>query len=1019
MTIYKTILLTITVLLTSTPAKAQQFQASLSHYTTDNGLCSNAVAEIKQDDFGYIWIATWNGLSRFDGFNFYNYRTGNGSHIPNLHNRIENMTFDYAQNIWMRMYDGRIFVLNRLRDTFINPFENVSNSEDYRTLYPLFRMSNGDILAIIDGVGIYKMRLDKDTPIMQLITTGKHAVKCIAEGYHNDIWAGTDHGLFRVDISNLSTERKGLFENENITALFSNGYNIYVGCASGNIYLYSYGQEPKIIRNGTGLSVLSVFLDSQGLIWFADSRFGVNKIDLTTGVERHYEHRVLIPEYDATGGIFKENNGTLWIRMNHGGYGYYNRETDEVEYFHNDPTNPWNLPNTVHASCELPEGVVFLSTSRKALEKLDILKNTISRTLLVPNAETPVENEIRGIYYDKKHKQLFIGNKNNTLFVINNDGSRTTIHTDSQGNPIGRIYGISKDNEDNIWISSKDHGVFKMTRQNGGFHIQNFCHDPNNKYSLSSNAAYQTVADKKGNIWVATYAQGVNVITRDKNGKTVILNVNNEMRQYPHNSFLKVRSIALANDGKIWAGTSDGILTLSLEGKKVNIEKIKNSKEEPEKILQCTDIIYLAKDNNGDMWVGTNGGGIAHAIGQDSNGAWLFDSFGIRDGLPSEEIKSIAFDLNNNVWMATDHMICSFNPSKRIFTIFSNLDGVDETICSEGAAITLPNGNILFGTLKGYYTVDRKKLVTKNASILKLRITDFFLNDELVSPQLNDYYDYYVPDAKEVKLPNHNFSFGFRFAAMNFQLQHRIHYQYMLEGYDQDWRNPDKTHIANYIDIPTGKYRFKVKAFLLDSPDKFDQRIITVTVPPYFLLSSNAIWLYMAITLILSIALMFWRQNNIKKKQNLKVLKLGPEEMAFVHEEDYQFMKSQLEWMEANFTIPDLKIDDLVAQSGLSREAYFEQMKELTGFSPKEFINDFRMKKAIMFLENTSVSITDIAQKTGFSDPNTFARIFKQITGITPSKYREQKKQKSEKDQQQNQETENDTEATDSYEIIE
>ena len=863
---YKAILLTVVAtLLLPLQARAQQVQASLSHYSTEDGLSSNAIAEIKQDDYGYLWIATWNGLSRFDGFNFFNYQTGNASHIPNLHNRIFSLTVDQQQNLWMQMYDGRIFVLNRLTDTIINPFDDVSGSDEYRASFPPFCMSNGDILGAFKGVGMYKMKLEKGKPNMELITTANLNVTCIAEGYHDDIWVGTERGLHRVDIGNLSIHRQGLFEDEEISALYSNGYNIFVGCKSGSIYIYSYGQEPQQVRKPTGRGILSIFVDSHDLIWFADSGFGAYRLTRDGSSEKHFEQWVPVPEHDGTGGVFREANGTVWVRMNHGGYGYYNRQTDEVEYFHNDPSNPWNLSNTVNASIELPEGVVFMSTSRRKLEKLEILKNNITRTLLVPNAASPVENEIRGMLYDKERKLLLLGNKDNTLFIIKPDGSRTTITHDSKGNPIGRTYGIAQDSKGNYWLSSKDHGLFKMTPNgSGGYTVQNFCHDDNNKYSLSSNNAYQCVEDQQGNIWVATYGGGVNVLTRNREGNQVFLHAKNDVVRYPRNSFMKVRTIARDKDGKIWAGTTDGILMMWIEKGKVMIEKLENSKQEPQKILMSTDIVYLAPDRHGSIWVGTNGGGLAHAIAKDSDGAWLFESFGNQDGLPSEEIKSITFDQNNNVWFATENILCSYNQSKKIFTTFSNLDGVDETMCSEGAAITLPNGNVLFGTLNGYYTVDRKKLVTDNGSMLKLRITDFFLNDEVVSPRLNDYYDYYVPDAKQVVLPEHNMVFSFRFAAMNYQLQHRIHYQYMLEGYDKHWRNADKTRMAIYADVPTGNYRFKVKAFLLESPDKFDIKIIEVEVPPYFLLSRNAIWIYLALFMAAALGLMFMRQHKLR-----------------------------------------------------------------------------------------------------------------------------------------------------------
>ena len=636
--------------------------------------------------------------------------------------------------------------------------------------------------------------------------------------------------------------------------------------------------------------------------------------------------------------------------------------------------------------------------------------------MLVSNSESPLDNEIRGMYYDHKRKLLLMANKNNALFVIAENGSRTAINHDDAGSPIGRIYGISEDSKGNYWLASKDHGLFKMSpKSGGGFSLTNFRHDDNDKYSLSSNAAYQAVEDRQGNIWVVTYGGGVNVLTRNKSGKYIFLNAKNEMRKYPRNSHMKMRTIALDRDGRVWAGSTDGILLMSLKNGKITIEKMQNSEEEPEKILMSNDIVYLVSDKNGYMWVGTNGGGLAHATGKDSKGTWLFESFGTEDGLPSEEIKGMTFDQHGNVWFATDHILCSYDVQKKIFTTYSNLDGVDETLCSEGAAITLPNGNILFGTLNGYYTVDRKKLITNNGSMLKLRITDFFINDKLVSPNLNDYFNYYVPEAKRVVLTSHDLSFSFRFAAMNYQLQHRMNYQYKLEGYDMDWRNADKKRLAYYANVPTGTYRFKVKAFLLESPDKYDMRTIEVVVPPYFLLSSNAVWIYMLGILIISLVLMFWRQHRIAAKQ-LKVLKLGPQEIAFVNNKDYDFVKEQLNWLETQFTNPQLKSEDMIAKSGLEREEYLQQLMNLTGMTPKEFISDFRMKKAIMFVENTTDTIAQIAEKTGFSDPVYFTRAFKQTTGLTPSKYREQ--MAGQKNGEQTETNKTETEETDEYEII-
>jgi hypothetical protein len=348
----------------------------------------------------------------------------------------------------MRMYDGRVFVLKRSIDTFLNPFEDVSGSDEFRTQKPIFVTSSGDMLIVIDGVGLYKLRIEGNQFKSQLITVGDLKISSIAEGYQDDIWLGTNEGLHRMDASNLTVERKGLFLDEKVLCVYSNGYNVFAGTESGKIVSFSYGQDSETIRSG-GTPVETIFVDSHGLVWFTDKRMGVSRLNPETGNEKFFTHNVKLPDYDGNGGKFTESNGIVWMAMNRGGFGYYNRETDEVEYFHNDPSNPWNLSNTVNAMLVTNEGVVFESTSMRGLEKLELVNKTIERVLLSPDATEPLENEVRGMLYDKAKKQLLISNKAGRLFVIQDNGTRLVITQTNEGKPLGRIYGISKDSKGN------------------------------------------------------------------------------------------------------------------------------------------------------------------------------------------------------------------------------------------------------------------------------------------------------------------------------------------------------------------------------------------------------------------------------------------------------------------------------------------------------------------------------------------------------------------------------------------
>ena len=854
----KTILFsTLALLMLSVPTelRAQQLQASLSHYSTEDGMPSNTIAALRTDDYGFLWLATWNGISRFDGYHFYNYKTGVARGVRGLPNRVDNMVIDLSQNIWLKMYDGRVFVINRKTDRIEDPLEGISNHDDFHVDYFFnpYVTSTGDVLISYDDIGLYKLRLDRNGFKQDLIATGQLTVNGVVEGYRNDIWAATDKGVHRINMVNMSLERRGYFLNEHITRLATNGYNIFAGTKSGKILQFSYGRDSTLVKD-IGREITSLYVDKHGQIWFSDLGDGAYRLDPQTGDVKFYNQRVLAPEFTSRGAEFGEALGVLWIRMNHGGYGYYNRATDEVEYFHNDPSNPWNLSNTVNARLEMNDGVVWESTNRRGLEKLEVMKQTIARTLLVKNPTSSLDNEIRAMLHDKKRNHTLLANKHGQIFVFDGKMNHlSTITHDNNGHPIGRPYGMSQDSKGNYWVSDKDNGLFKITPNGNSYSVENIRHNDKDPYSLSDNAAYQCVEDRQGNIWVATYGGGVNVLRKDKNGRYIALHAKNVMKRYPPNRYRKVRTIAMDKEGKIWAGTTDGILTLQIRNNNIILHPLEMS-DDMTKCLMSNDIVCLATDSHGTMWVGTNSGGLSRAVKKDSKGRWEFENFGIEQGLPSEEIYAVTFDNKGNVWFSTEHILCSFDPQKKILTTFSSLDGVDDTMCSEGAAITLSNGNVIFGTLEGYYFVDRNKLVTKKGSLLKLRITDFFLNGIIQTPRMPDQpFDYYVPESKSVKLPDANSTFAFRFAALNYQFQHRIHYQYMLEGYDDEWQNAGKDRMATYSNLSGGTYQFKVKAFLLESPENYDIRTIEVVVPYSF--TSFIVYF---ILLLLVAGLVYW-----------------------------------------------------------------------------------------------------------------------------------------------------------------
>jgi ligand-binding sensor domain-containing protein/AraC-like DNA-binding protein len=987
---YARLLLTVTffaTLLHTTETWAQQLQATLSHYSTDEGLPSNAVADIKQDSYGYVWIATWNGLSRFDGFVFHNYTTGVGSRLPHMHNRIIDLTLDMEQNVWLRMYDGRVFVLNRKTDCIENPLEGQMDNRYITTDSPLCLAADGCMLVFINGKGLLRIHPKDKGGKVELVPIDKTGTRML-KGTDGTIWIGTRNGLLKL--SGKQYEKISTISEKGIRSLCTKGKTIFVGTFDGSIIAYDYKGNQCGRWDITTEPVSSLFADSHGDLWFATNDRGIKRINLTNGAVSTYSQEVVIPQDDALGALICEVNATLWVRMYRGGFGYYNRKRDCVEYFYNTPSAPWALSNTVGCFLVSPEGIVWETTTRQGLERLELIKPTIKHIKPFEPQEERYANSIRAIYYDAKNRLLFVGSKNNMLQITNEKGQKTLLNTDGNGEAIGRIYGISQDREGNYWISCKEGGLLKMSRKGGGYAFSRFKHSPADPQSISSPKAYCSVEDDNGNIWVGTYDGGVNILVKQRNGKTVFLNTNNVMRHYPKGAYMKVRTLAKDKEGNIWVGTTDGLLVMSYKNGVIRTERASEMSATANGLL-CTDIVCLACADNGTIWIGTNGGGLSRCIGRGADGKWAFETLTSKADIPSEEVKSITFDNRGNVWFATDHNLCSYDIRKHIISCYGVQDGVDDTMFSEGCAITLTDGTLLFGTINGYYIVDRKLLGNQAGSKLRLRVTDLYLDGELLEANAEKGIGYYVPDSMVVELPRHGASFAFRFAALNHKLQKRTHYQYMLEGFDKDWRNADNTRMAAYDDLPAGTYTLRIKAFLMESPESYDMCTVKITVPPHFLLSAKALWIYIVLAVAMAIFLLHLRRKRLARIAQMRVLKIGPQEIAFTQKKDYDFVKKQLDWLEANYSNSSLRIEDLAAMSKMSRTSYYNELKSLTGLSPKELVSDFRLKKARMLLEKTDTTVAEIAYKTGFNDPVYFTRLFRTTFGQTPTQYRKER----------------------------
>lgn len=1001
------------------------------HYTRQDGLPGNAISDILSDSRGYMWVSTWEGLSRFDGFDFVNYKTGADSNIPYLHNRIDRIYEDKFGNIWMMMYDGKFFRLNRRTDKFESLINHFPNSIEARIEKPLFT-SDGSIWAIIQNAGLLEIETDSLSNRMTIRFHPLENIKVnqLYEDSLSTIWAATSKGIRVLKSDTLSI--KQYEEKEEALAITQLNGCIYWGTADGNLIKYNYANRlltHSIVKTGerilsvtssakepaiyigtqqSGLfrydahsgrikqvvpglqKVNSLYIDSEGLIWVYSNQPGVGMYNPQSDDYTTFKQKVSIPEEYNPAGSIDEHSGMVWVRMNRGGFGYYDRKTRKIDYFHNAPDAPNSLSNVVSVAEISSPDMIWISTYTRGVDKLSIINKKAERVLLEENASSMLDNEIRALYLDND-SVLWMSTKSGVIYGF--DKQMNVIHRithDNKGTSIGRVYTITQDHNDNFWLGTRENGLFKMSKnKQGRFVFEHYVHNPADPFSISANNIYSILIDSRGRIWVATYGGGINLM-EERDGKTSFLSANNYFKDYKAMTSLhKIRTLLEDKEGLIWAGTTEGLMSLKYDEAKKDIHTLVYRKEENSTTsLSGNDILCAYKDSKENLWFGTIGGGLNKYVGKSSSGKANFVSYTVKDRLPSNEIRSITEDRDGILWFTTENNICSFNSSTGIFSKLSLLEGVDDTMFSESAATVTANGNIAFGTINGYYLIDKHKLSGTGNTEFKLQITDFQINEESTSPRLNAAFQYYIPECGHVTLPNRHAVFSLQFASLNYPLQHRIHYQYMLEGYDETWRNGDQDRKATYVNVPAGSYSFKVKAFLPESPDVYALKSLRIDVPLYFWESQKAYILYTSLLVLLCGGFFGFQYRRKAMLNKLRVLRIGPSEIILRDDDDHKFISDLLEWLENNYTNPNLRIEDMVTFSGLGRTTFYNRLKTLVQMSPIEFISDFRMKKAKMYIEKTNSTIAEIAYQTGFSDPVYFTRMFKSKYNETPSQCR-------------------------------
>jgi len=618
--------------------------------------------------------------------------------------------------------------------------------------------------------------------------------------------------------------------------LARNGKLLYTTTSSGSLVSIDISDlRLTTAEYNRNVPLYSLYEDQKGNLWIEPDQQGIIRFDPSTHGFKNYvqpndsKHNYAGNHFK----VFEDKNGTLWTIMKGGGFGYYDKATDNVAYFYNKPNSPdHRFSNIVTVLYYDTDGVLWLHSDQRGIEKIIFQPNEFTQHLLMDPWMFKSDNEVRGLLCDRKSR-IWAGTKSGSLYLFDHGRAVQNIFVNLPANGLGSVYTIMQDHKGAVWLGTKADGLYRADPVNAGetsYRLTHYSSDPNDSNTISSNEIYAIQEDNEGRIWVGTFDEGLNLAVQKPIGLS-FLRFKDLPVGYPR-SFDKIRCMAIDKAGTLWLGTTNGLALLTTNAK--NQFKVYTYGKKPGDItsLGNNDIQYIFQDSGNRMWLATCGGGLNMAKGDPLSGQLSFKVYTTKDGLPNDYLLSCTEDANHHLWVATQSGLSRFDLSNNRFQNYNSYDGVPNIAFSEASCQRMKDGQLLFGTIKGYLSFDPNDIrdypIVSNMVFTNLQINNADAKADLAGSALKSN----INNASEVTLNYHQNVFSIDYAVLDYRGNNKQTYMYRLSGFDTLWHDNQNQRRATYTNLPPGNYVFEVKCVNSDLYKNIPFKRVNITILP-------------------------------------------------------------------------------------------------------------------------------------------------------------------------------------------
>lgn len=767
--------------------------------SSELGLSQNMITCLMQDQKGFLWAGTKDGLNRFDGYRFKVYRHDPFDSTTISSNFVNNVLQDRQGRIWVSTFKG-LNLFDPEKEVFHRIFPGMAGGDGLASekILNLFLDSRGRIWLNTDDFNLHLLEMPNDSydvrdlairRISHMKNDADSLVQVKAVNVLQDktgvFWMYSPSGLFRFreESSGKSFSiSKNFPEAENQTwqqtledlddeanRFFRMGAGrnggIWIGtderlgywdAGSGAWQLYPMGTNVAIQWN----EVFEIMEDSRGEVWVSSInglltfKPGARKFNWKAS-----ENNPGFPLRAGGGPLLEDKGGLIWIGTK--GYGLlkHNRHARRFEGRKNGSTSNFVYKGqSLRALCQLSDGNIWVSSSDKGLFQYQPLKGQIE----------PV-----GI-------------------------SAPVLREES-------VFSILEDDREIVWLGTSK-GLCKIEGWKSGAGKVTGHYLPGQEVDMPKyNYVWKVIAGRDGALWMVSSAN--------------LCRFDPEKEKFSCYPYLPEKNLTILNnefptlfqdvDGLLWIGASEGLLRFDPVSR--TFRHFQNDPKNPSSLSQNV-VKAIAADPEAPgrfIWIGTSGGGLARFDKETET----FKSFTEKDGLPDMVIYAILPDDAGNLWLSTNKGLSVFLSQKEKFRNFTEKDGLQDLEFNSGSYYRSPKGQLFFGGINGFNAFFPKEMLETNRHLPPAVFTDFRVSNKSVSLRDPRSVLHKEISFSDLIVLNHSIKIiSFEFAALDFSDPSQNQFACMMEGFDEGWQYLGATHSATYTNLDAGTYTFRVKA---------------------------------------------------------------------------------------------------------------------------------------------------------------------------------------------------------------